>query len=468
MNERLDRIVKSYLPRLVQSVCESVRIPSLYTEDASGFPYGIEIARAADHAMACARQLDFKVTDLDGKICWADYGDGEETVAVMGHLDVVAPGEGWDFEPFCGCVKNGAILGRGTQDDKGPLFSSLYALKAVADLGIPLSKRVRIIFGMDEESGKMRDVEAYLKSERPPLYAFTPDGAYPVVNTEKGTIKFTSTAVFETAPVKGLSLAKISGGESIGSVPARAEAVLKGEIQALERCASAVASEAKRNGWKTKIAAAGDHLTITVHGKAAHATLPELGENAVGRLLILLSATEINGGAGKFVRFLADKIGVEADGCSLGIKASHAHCGALTVNMAKISGDEHSITVTCGIYIPAETISFDSVCETLEQSFSFAGGSFEPFAKTAPLYYSPEHPLIKTLQRGYHNATGKEPYLVSMCGGTYSKRMPNMVPYGATFENEDDRAHGANERLLITNLMESTRLMAYAILEMAK
>ena len=90
MNERLDRIVKSYLPRLVQSVCESVRIPSLYTEDASGFPYGIEIARAADHAMACARQLDFKVTDLDGKICWADYGDGEETVAVMGHLDVVA------------------------------------------------------------------------------------------------------------------------------------------------------------------------------------------------------------------------------------------------------------------------------------------------------------------------------------------------------------------------------------------
>ena len=164
MNEKLDRIVKSYLPRLVQSVCESVRIPSLYTEDASGFPYGLEIARAADHAMACARQLDFKVVDLDGKVCWAEYGSGDETVAVMGHLDVVSPGEGWDFEPFCGSVKNGAILGRGTQDDKGPLFSSLYALRAVADLGLPLSKRVRIIFGMDEESGKMRDVEAYLKS----------------------------------------------------------------------------------------------------------------------------------------------------------------------------------------------------------------------------------------------------------------------------------------------------------------
>ena len=468
MNEKLDRIVKSYLPRLVQSVCESVRIPSLYTEDASGFPYGLEIARAADHAMACARQLDFKVVDLDGKVCWAEYGSGDETVAVMGHLDVVSPGEGWDFEPFCGSVKNGAILGRGTQDDKGPLFSSLYALRAVADLGLPLSKRVRIIFGMDEESGKMRDVEAYLKSERPPLYAFTPDGAYPVVNTEKGTIKFTSTAILEKRSAEELSLAKISGGESVGSVPAKAEAVLKGKRADLERASNAIVETASRNGWKIKINLGSDQLTLTAYGKAAHATLPELGENAVGRLLILIRAAGISGSAGKFAGFLADKIGVEADGASLGIKASHGHCGALTVNMAMIEGDEHSITVTCGIYIPAETISFDEVCGTLERGFREAGGSFEPFAKTAPLFYAPDHPLIKTLQRGYRGATGKEPYLVSMCGGTYSKRMPNMVPYGATFENEDDRAHGANERLLITNLMESTRLMAYAILEMAK
>ena len=44
------------------------------------------------------------------------------------------------------------------------MFSALYALRAVADLEEPLSKRVRIIFGQDEESGRMRDVEAYLQS----------------------------------------------------------------------------------------------------------------------------------------------------------------------------------------------------------------------------------------------------------------------------------------------------------------
>ena len=169
MNDRLDTIVKSYLPRLVHNVCESVRIPSIYTEDASGFPYGIEIARAANHAMDCSRQLGFRVVDQNGNVCWAEYGSGRETVVAMGHLDMVPPGSGWSFEPFCGIAKNGYILGRGSQDDKGPLFSSLYALRAVADLGVPLSKKVRIIFGMDEESGKMRDVEEYLKSEPSPF-----------------------------------------------------------------------------------------------------------------------------------------------------------------------------------------------------------------------------------------------------------------------------------------------------------
>ena len=96
------------------------------------------------------------------------------------------------------------------------------------------------------------------------------------------------------------------------------------------------------------------------------------------------------------------------------------------------------------------------------------GASFEPTSRTAPLFYEPSHPLIRKLQTGYSNATGKKATLVSMCGSTYSKRMPNMVPYGATFDDEDDRAHGANERLLITNLLESTRLMAYGIAELAR
>ena len=468
MNKKLDDAVKSYLPRLVQSVCESIRFPSIYAEDGSGFPYGLEIARAADHAMACARQLGFRVTDLNGRVSWAEFGEGEETVAVMGHLDVVPPGDGWEFDPFCGTVRGGAIYGRGSQDDKGPLFSALYALRAVADLEEPLSKRVRIIFGQDEESGRMRDVEAYLQSEPAPRYSFTPDGAYPVVNTEKGRVKFTVTRAFDAVDSHNLRLISVDGGESMGSVPAKAEVMFTGTSAKISAACSAISKFAILNNWEIKLSHDGDVCKLTVYGRAAHATLPELGVNAVGRMLVLLSKAGFEGEIGQFLLFLAEKIGTESDGKSLGIAAQHEHCGALTLNMATIKGDAQGISLSCGVYVPAETLPADEVRERLSSAFESVGAEFCIIENIPALFYSPEHPLIQTLQRGYYNATGKEPYLVSMCGGTYSKKMPNMVPYGATFEDEDDRAHAANEKVLISNLSESCRLMAYAILEMAK
>ncbi len=471
MAPKLDGIVRSYLPKIVQSVCESVRIPSLYREDGSGFPYGMDVAAAADHAMSCARGLGFRVRDLGGKVCWAEYGEsaeGEGCAAAMGHLDIVPPGDGWSFDPFCGTVRSGYILGRGTQDDKGPLFSSLYALKAVADLGVPLRRQVRVIFGMDEESGRMRDVEAYLASEKPPLLAFTPDGAYPVVNAEKGSVKFRAEARFADSGAEALRLESLRAGHSLGAVPAHAEAVLGGERKAVEAAAALMAESAHKHKWQLTIHGDGGQLFVSVEGKAAHATLPSLGSNAAGRLFVLLAAAGVSGEAGAFIRFMAEKFGVESDGASLGIKASHPHCGDLTVNLAMAEGGADRMAITCGVYLPAQTISFDEVCGTLRKNFEEAGASFTPISSTKPFCYEPDHPLIAALCRGYGRATGKEARLVSMCGGTYAKKMPNMTPYGATFDGEDDRAHGADERVLISNLLESTRLMAYALLEMAQ
>ncbi|MPN38573.1 hypothetical protein SDC9_186097 [bioreactor metagenome] len=54
-----------------------------------------------------------------------------------------------------------------------------------------------------------------------------------------------------------------------------------------------------------------------------------------------------------------------------------------------------------------------------------------------------------------------------MCGSTYSKKMPNMVPFGGTFNGEPDFAHGADERVLIDRLLRSTCIMAHALKELA-
>ncbi|MDL2263924.1 Sapep family Mn(2+)-dependent dipeptidase [Synergistaceae bacterium OttesenSCG-928-I11] len=468
MDKKLDRILSGFSKQLIESVCESIRIPSLNAPPLGGAPYGREIARAAEHALSKAAGLGLRTVDLDGLVAWAEYGNGDETVLAMGHLDIVPPGDGWDWDPYAGRIEDGYILGRGAQDDKGPLFGTLYAMKAVAELGVPLRRKIRVVFGMDEETSKMRDVDAYLRHEGPPLMGFTPDGEFPVVNAEKGTIKFRARRVFDAFAIAGPRLLKIEGGEGLGSVPAKAAATLCCDQRGVANLRERLERFSAAHEWDVLFKADGDMLKIETTGKAAHATLPELGTNAVGRLLLLLAQACIEGEPGSYIDFLANILGIESDGNKLGIAAFDSHCGKLTLNLGKIEGDGAGVAVDVGIYIPANTMSFETVCEKVESAFGDQGATIEMLARVAPIYYSAESELVRTLQRAYRAATGEEPQLISMCGGTYSKRMPNMLPFGATFTGEDDRAHAANERVLVSNLLESTRIMAYAILEMAK
>lgn len=53
--------------------------------------------------------------------------NARKNIMLMSHHDVVDGGEGWDTDPFCGTIKDGALYGRGTIDTKTPLFSQLQA-----------------------------------------------------------------------------------------------------------------------------------------------------------------------------------------------------------------------------------------------------------------------------------------------------------------------------------------------------
>lgn len=467
MCNRLDSIIQSYSGMLIDSVCKSIRIPSLYSPEDADFPYGVEIERAACHARKTAHELGFRTIDVDRMVSWAEYGNSDEVVAVMGHLDIVSPGKGWSFDPYAGTVEDGYILGRGSQDDKGPLFSSLFALKAVADLNFPLQRKIRIIFGVDEETGLMRDVETYLKKEGVPVMAFTPDGEYPIVNTEKGTIKAKAVKKFSENTSK-THIMKLKGGESLGSVPAYAYAVLKGQLWILTQMRKDIEELTAKLSWNVSCSIEDDTMKISVFGKASHASLPDLGENAIARLLFILALLDIEDEQRCYVRFLVDSIGEKTNGSGLGINAEHPHSGNVSINLALAEADRHGMEIQIGVYIPANTIEFEAACSKLKKLFKAHGCEMEIISKISPMYVSEENILIKTLQAGYFKATGKKPRLLSMCGSTYSKKMPNMVPFGATFSGEDDRAHAVDERLLISNLLESARIMAYAILEMAQ
>ncbi len=135
--EQLDRIVESYRDELIANIRKWISVPSVKAP-ASGpdAPFGPEVRRMLDMALADAKAFGFEVRDVDGYAMDASYGAGPETMGMLAHLDVVPLGDGWTHDPLAGEIDGGRLYGRGTTDDKGPALCALYAMRAVKEAGI--------------------------------------------------------------------------------------------------------------------------------------------------------------------------------------------------------------------------------------------------------------------------------------------------------------------------------------------
>ncbi|MGB2712794.1 MAG: acetylornithine deacetylase/succinyl-diaminopimelate desuccinylase family protein [Vicinamibacterales bacterium] len=74
-------------------------------------------------------------------------------VHLNGHYDVVPPGEGWTVDPFGGVVRDGRIYGRGACDMKGGIAAAIFAAEAIRRAGVELHGSIEISATPDEESG---------------------------------------------------------------------------------------------------------------------------------------------------------------------------------------------------------------------------------------------------------------------------------------------------------------------------
>ena len=142
------------IEQIKKSISEIIKFDSAQTAPEKNAPFGAGARKSLDYFLNLASALGFETVDYDGYAGEVIYGDGEE-FAILAHLDVVPAGEGWTHDPFGGEIDevNRRIWGRGTMDDKGPALCALYALKALRDAGLPLKRRVRLIFGLNEETG---------------------------------------------------------------------------------------------------------------------------------------------------------------------------------------------------------------------------------------------------------------------------------------------------------------------------
>jgi succinyl-diaminopimelate desuccinylase len=461
INNRIDEMKED----IIKSTTEVVKIKSLEGEPKEGMPFGEGPYTAMQKALEIAKGLGFKTVNLDGYVGYAEYGEGEEYVTALGHMDVVPEGEGWMYPPYAAEIHDGKIYGRGTSDDKGPIIAALYGLKAIKDLGLPVSKRIRIIFGTNEETGS-KELEYYLEKEKAPVAGFTPDADYPIINGEKGMTSFSIVKDFNNKANGDVIIKEIKGGQAPNIVPDYCNAVLSAKNK--DEIVKAVSAFAKDSGYELSAEADENNVIIKSKGEASHGAVPELGKNAIMQLFAFLGTLNLGSNdVSQFVEFMNKYIGMEAHGESFGCCLEDEVSGKLSFNLGMIDMNEDKSVVVLNLRYPV-TKKLEDMMNPFNKRIEEVGIRIENFVHQEPLYFAPEHPLIKSLQKVYTEQTGNEAKLVSIGGGTYAKEMPNIVAFGPMFPGDPDCIHKPNEYIEINKLILNAKIYAHALYELAK
>ena len=449
-NERLDAALEALRGDMIETLQRWIRIPSVRAaQSAPNAPFGAEVRRALDAAMADIARLGMTPRDVDGYCCDAEIGEGGETVAVLAHLDVVPEGDGWDHEPYGGEIVDGRLIGRGTSDDKGPGVAALFAMKAILDAGIPMKRRCRLILGCDEECG-MQDLAYYEEKIGLPDMGFSPDASFPLINTEKGIMQMKLDAKLEDA-----RLISIACGTRANVVPGAAAAVLAGDW----REAAAEAFDAEDEDCAIETGLDGGNTRIVITGVPAHASTPEKGKNAAKMLLRVLRRLDVGGAP---VALLDEAAGEGSAGEAMGVAGCDQVSGPLTLNLGLLSAEQGALSVTFDCRYP---VFFDdrTIAATVAKRLAPAGFVMEPCHASHPHHVPESAELVQKLMAVYNGVTGEQAKPFAIGGGTYARHLKEGVAYGMLFPSDPELAHQANESIDLENYVKAARIYAYAI-----
>ena len=446
--------VLEYKDEVVKEIQNAVRVKSVKEASLPGMPFGEGPAKALDHFIDLAKKLGFKAEKFNNYAMHIDMGEGKETLGILAHVDVVPEGDNWTYPPYSGTKADGKIFGRGTLDDKGPAIISLFAMKAIADSGIKLNKKIRMILGADEESGSacLKYYFGELKMPYPDI-AFTPDSSFPVTYAEKGSVRAKIKKKFNT-----LQDVVIKGGNAFNSVPNEANGVIPvdmlGEV---------------KNKNKVEFVKEGNVYKIFSAGIPAHGAHPEKGYNAISALFEVLKDIEVKNEELKgLVAFFDKFIKMETDGKSFGVKCTDGETGDLTLNLGKINLENNELEIWIDMRVPVK-VKNEQIIETIKKNTEDYGYEFLLHSNTQPLYVAKDSFLVSTLMNIYKELTGDNAAQpVAIGGGTYAKYAKNAVAFGALLPDQEDRMHQRDEYLEISKIDKLLQIYVEAIYRLAK
>ena len=474
--QELTEKIMSYEEELVASLSGLIQIPSVRKDPVTVgdqlLPFGEEVHGALLYMKELAREEGFSFVDVDHYGGHMDYTSGKEkTLGVLLHLDVVPEGTDWDMEPYGGQVVGDRIYGRGALDDKGPTIAVFYALKALKELGYEPKTNIRLVFGLDEETG-WSGMDYYLSRQKAPDFGFTPDAEFPAISGEKGILVFdVAKKLSKTVGLeRGLELRRLKGGHAANMVADYARALLfHKDPKVYEKIKEQIScfSVPEKGGLRCK--PSGKSLEVVAEGVSAHGARPEHGFNAISLLMEFLGQlTFAEDDVNDFIQFYNQHIGYDLHGKGLNLDVADEESGALILNIGKAYMDGKEARITVNVRYPV-TYEDEEIYAILMETLTPQQMGVIKTMVQHPIYFSKEDPLIQKLMGVYGQVTGDvESHPLVIGGGTYARAMNHFVAFGPSMPGNREVAHQKNEYMEIPQLMTAAVIYGQAIYQLSK
>lgn len=443
--EAIDHWSAFHREELIADLIQLVRIPSVSQKNAQVKPYGEPCRQVLETMLAIGKKYGFQTANYDyhcGAL-WLEDWPKAKTVGLWGHLDVVPEGSGWTHtQPYEPVLQNGYLIGRGSQDNKGPALADLYLIRCMAELGVLPSFNLRLYVGCDEENG-MEDLSYFTENHTCPDLSIITDSGFPVCYGEKGMLGIDLVSLEPLSAV----IETVEGGLASNIVPDQAGAML---------------------------ALPGGQQVYSFDGVSKHAAFPEGGHNAIGELCREFSDLAVLSPTDRALFAALAESHRDFYGTGLGIACQDSLSGQLTCVGSMIRLEGRQLLQHYNVRYPITTDSTQLI-KTVTDWAATHGFRLEVARDSKPNHFPREHPAVSILTDCYNTLEGQDSQPFVMGGGTYARKLPNAFAFGMglslehapkLFEPGHGDCHGPDEAQYIDNLLRAIKIMIIGLVQL--
>ncbi len=466
-DERIKEWILKNKDEIIQNWIDIAKIPAIKGEAEEGAPFGVPCFEALKACSDIFGKYNFETGLYSGnKYALAKYGEGEKTIGIFSHSDVVPVSEeDWIYtKPFEPKVIDGTLIGRGVEDNKSGVMAALCAMRIIRECDIPIKSQIVTFIGSEEETG-MTDIEAFAKEQPMPDVSVIPDADFPCSIGEKG--------IYHLWTKCGESFSDITdfcGGEAFNIVLDKVTVQLKAS-SALE----CEISEKVKGKEQFSLEKSGDVLILKAKGVAKHACEPEGSVNAAYIAAELLSEAESLAESDRRIMADVKKILACPFGTSMDIAHDDIRFGKLTFVNGMVKMCDGKLMLSFDTRY-GSTLDGSELEKKIDAEFGKLRWTVEKNSHSEGFSIPDDSLIPGALEAVYESVTGVREPAIRLGGGTYARKLKNAFSVG-TFVMREDRetpfmempaghggAHQADEKIDIEGFFDAVRIITQYII----